>query len=211
MPNPQRVESVSDQGSVLNGLEFSQYLPGDRGRPVIEKRIVDAYQEKFSARLVHFMPSLVSAKLPGQEAHLAFGLRAANEHSLYLENYLSAPVQRELARVNNTPVSRASIVEIGNLAFSDTSNIVDDLISVAYYCYSLGYRYVVCTATRMLRLVFLKAGIKPLYMGEANLEDVPYDGTHWGGYYEASPQIIGGNVLMGIQHLLSARFDCEEG
>jgi hypothetical protein len=190
---------------VANGLEYHEFGQNDEGRSSVEQHILDSYQSKFSANLAHFMPTLVSANLPGQASHLSFGLSGADEHTLFLENYLSKSIERELSRVANAQIERSSIVEIGNLAFSSTATIRDDLTSIAFYCYEQGYRYVVCTATRMLRLIFLKAGIKPLYLGEANADDVPRDGTHWGAYYETSPKLIGGNVLMGIQHLLDAK------
>lgn len=188
-----------------SALQFYSFEKNDKGRASIERHILDSYQNKFSASLAHFMPTLVSANLPGQAAHLSFGLSSAHEHALYLENYLSEPIERALSNAVNIQIKRQAVVEIGNLAFSNTATIRDDLIAIAYFCYALGYQYVVCTATRMLRLVFLKAGIKPIFLGDACPDDAPHDGTHWGAYYEAAPQIIGGNIAMGIEHLLYAR------
>jgi len=182
-------------------LEFHGFLEKDKGRSTVEQHILDSYQNKFSASLAHFMPTLVSANLPGQVSHLSFGLSGAGEHDLFLENYLSQPVEQALSSLVNTRVERDSIVEIGNLAFTNTASIRDDLMAIAQYCYGLRYQYVVCTATRMLRLVFLKSGIKPIYLGDASPDVAPRDGTHWGAYYETAPQIIGGNIMMGIEHL----------
>jgi hypothetical protein len=185
-------------------LEFHEFLEKEKGRSAVEQHILDSYQNKFSASLAHFMPTLVSANMPGHAPHLSFGLSGADEHSLYLENYLPVPVEQALSQVVNSSVERHAIVEIGNLAFADTASIRDDLIAVAHYCYGLGYQYVVCTATRMLRLVFIKAGIKPIYLGDACVDDAPRDGTHWGAYYENAPQIIGGNIFLGIERLVHA-------
>jgi hypothetical protein len=190
--------------SSMGTLEIREFVEKDKGRSTVEQHILDSYQNKFSASLAHFMPTLVSANFPGQAPHLSFGLCGAAEHNLYLENYLPAPVEQALSQAVNTRVERHSIVEIGNLAFANTATIRDDLIAVAHYCYGLGYQYVVCTATRMLRLVFLKAGIKPIYLGDACADDAPRDGTHWGAYYETAPQIIGGNIFLGIERLVHA-------
>jgi len=140
------------------GLEFHDFTQGDKGRSNIELHILDSYQNKFSASLAHFLPILVSANFPGHAPHLSFGLSGAGEHSLYLENYLPEPVEQVLSQVVNKRIGRREIVEIGNLAFVNTATIRDDLIAVAHYCCGLGYQYVVCTATRMLRLVFFKGG-----------------------------------------------------
>lgn len=186
-------------------LKFRDFAREDKGRLSVEQYILAAYQNQFGASLAHFMPTLVSATLPGQPSHLSFGLSGADQHRLFLENYLSEPVEQALSRVVDTPVERHAIVEVGNLAFASTTTIHDDLIAIAHYCYGLGYQYVVCTATRMLRLVFLKAGIKPIYLSDARPDDAPRDGTHWGAYYGAAPQIIGGNIFLGIEHLLHAQ------
>ena len=195
----------TDHLSSMNELEFLDFTKGDEGRSSIERHILESYQNSFSASLAHFMPTLVTANLPGQAAHLSFGLSGADQHRLFLENYLPESVEQVLSRMVNTPVKRNAIIEIGNLAFANTANIRDDLIAIAHYCYALGYQYVVCTATRMLRLVFLRAGIRPIYLGDACPDDIPQDGTHWGAYYETSPQIIGGNIFLGIEHLKCAK------
>jgi len=206
MLNVQPCNAVESASSPCIGtLEFHDFLNNDKGRSAIEQHILDSYQNKFSANLVHFMPILVAANVPGQASHLSFGLSNADQSSLFLENYLREPVEQALSRAVNTRIERCSIVEIGNLAFANTTTIRDDLIAIAHYCYGLGYQYVVCTATRMLRLVFLKAGIKPIYLGNACPDDAPRDGTHWGAYYENAPQIIGGNIFLGIEHLLHAQ------
>jgi hypothetical protein len=206
MLNVQQCDAVgTDHSRFLNGLKFNEFAQGDAGRLPVEQHIFDAYQNSFSASLVHFMPTLVSANLPGQTSHLFFGLSDAEKHRLFLENYLTESIEQVLSRVANIRIERRSIVEIGNLAFANTSTIREDFIAIAHYCYELGYQYVVCTATRMLRLVFSKAGIKPIFLGDACLDEVPLDGTHWGVYYENAPQIIGGNIFLGIEHLLHAQ------
>lgn len=199
--NALQIESSAPTGT----LDFHEFSERDRGRSTVEQQIIDSYQNVFSASLARFMPTLVSANLPGRAPHLSFGLSGANEHSLFLENYLPEPVELVLSKEIHAPIQRQSIVEIGNLAFLNTATIREDMIAIAHYCYGLGYQYVVCTATRMLRLVFLKAGIKPIYLGEACPDEAPLDGTHWGAYYESAPQIIGGNIFLGIENLLHAK------
>jgi hypothetical protein len=206
MPDVQQCNAVEiDHIRSAYGLNFRSYSQGDNGRLSAERRVLDAYQNKFGASLARFMPTLVSANLQGQASHLLFGLSGAEQHRLFLENYLPERVEQTLSRVVDTHVERHAIVEIGNLVFSNTATIRDDLNAIAHYCYELGYQYVVCTATRVLRLVFLKAGIKPIHLGDASLGNAPRDGTHWGAYYETAPQIIGGNIFLGIEHLSHAQ------
>ncbi len=186
------------------GLKMKSYAQNSVGRQQVEQTILKAYQKNFGAQLSHFMPRLISAALPGQAAHLNFGLCGASEQPLYLESYLSEPIEDILSRAVRSRVGRESIAEIGNLAFSHTENLQQDLAAIASYCQQQGYRYVVCTATRTLRLLFLRAGMKPVHLANAQQSDAPRDGSHWGDYYETTPQIIGGNVLLAQQHLQHA-------
>lgn len=206
MPNSQLDNTVAyRQNSCSNGLEFHSFEQQNTGRVAIEKRISATYQQEFDAKLAHFMPMLVSANIPGQASHISFGLSAAGEQTLFLENYLTEPVEQALSSVANTEIDRASIVEVGNLAFTSTGNLRSDLAAIAYHCYELGYQYAVCTATRLLRLALAKTGMTPLYLGRARLVDAPQDGTRWGKYYDASPQIIGGNLLLSAERLLGVQ------
>ena len=144
-----------------NQLEFKTYTQQDRGRVAVEQYIAESYAQHFSASLMSLMPILVCANRPGQAAHLFFGIRSAGKQSLYLENYLNEPVEQALmgavqAKFDSRPIDRNAILEIGNMVISDTSSIQDDLTSIALFCHEMGYQHVVCTATRMLRLIFLK-------------------------------------------------------
>ena len=182
-------------------LKMQVFVEGDQGRAQIEQHILSAYEQSFGAHFSHFMPELISAAHPGKEAHLRFGICAASRHHLYLENYLTEPIETLLSNAVCSRVERHSIAEIGNLSLSHTENLQHDLVAIATYCQQQGYRYVVCTATRVLRLLFLRAGMKPVHLGNAEQHHAPYDGSHWGNYYETRPQIIGGNILLALQHL----------
>lgn len=187
--------------ALFNGLEMNAYEESDSGRKLVEKHIQNVYKKSFGAHFSHFMPTLISAREASCEPHLSFGLRSAAEQSLFLENYLQSPVEQVLSCAVRSLINRESIAEIGNLAFSHTENLQRDLVAIACYCQQQGYRYVVCTATRALRLLFLRAGMKPVTLGQATQNDAPKDGSHWGDYYETAPQIIGGNVLLSLQYL----------
>ena len=185
----------------INGLVMNAFGKSDRGRQAVEQQIQNAYETNFGARVSHFMPTLVSAGIVSTPPHLSFGLCCAADQTLFLENYLQAPVEQVLSSAVRSQISRKCIAEIGNLTFDHTENLQQDLMSIASYCQQQGYRYVVCTATRALRLLFLRAGMKPVLLGQASQTNAPKDGSHWGDYYETTPQIIGGNVLLGLQHL----------
>ncbi len=192
---------VNPPKPLYNGLVMNAFGKSDQGRRAVEQQIQNAYAKSFDAHVSHFMPTLISAGIANTPPHLNFGLRCAADQTLFLENYLQAPVEQVLSSTVRSQISRKCIAEIGNLTFDHTENLQQDLMSIASYCQQQGYRYVVCTATRALRLLFLRAGMKPVLLGQATQGDAPKDGSHWGGYYETAPQIIGGNVLLGLQHL----------
>jgi len=192
---------VNPSKPLFNGLVMNAFDKSDKGRQAVEQQIQNAYEKSFGARVSHFMPTLISAGIANTSPHLNFGLCCAADQTLFLENYLQAPVEQVLSSTVRSQISRKCIAEIGNLTFDHTENLQQDLMSIASYCQQQGYRYVVCTATRALRLLFLRAGMKPVLLGQATLNNAPKDGSHWGDYYETAPQIIGGNVLLGLQHL----------
>ena len=69
---------------------------------------------------------------------------------------------------------------------------------IASYLQGLGYKWIVCTATRYLRVLFLKPGSKPISIAQASISNVTEDGTDWGNYYVTTPEILVGNIDQSI-------------
>lgn len=124
---------------LFNGLVMNAFGKSDKGRQAVEQQIQNAYETSFGARVSHFMPTLVSAGIANTPPHLNFGLCCAADQTLFLENYLQAPVEQVLSSTVRSQISRECIAEIGNLTFDHTENLQQDLVSIASYCQTACY------------------------------------------------------------------------
>ena len=189
------------QPNAGNKTFFNTYKCCDPYRDDIEDFITDTYLDVFGARLNGFLPVLVAGQRTGEPVSMAFGLTPAADSPLFLESYLHEPIEDILSQATGSDIDRSDIVELGNLALSNRSDINNAFEEIAQFCLDQGYRYVVCTATRILRLIFINAGISPMYLADARFSDVAADGTHWGNYYRFSPQIVAGDVRTCLNQL----------
>lgn len=167
-------------------------------RPKLENFISSTYKSIFNARLKTFLPDLVAATTANDEIRAAFGYCDATQDSLFLESYLDSPVETVLSQRVGYTVQRHHIVEVGNLSITKSVDSVKIMRDIAGYLQGLGYEWIVCTATRYLKLLFLKSGTKPISIAKAHISKVTNDGTDWGNYYVTAPEILVGNIDQSI-------------
>ncbi|HUH37578.1 MAG TPA: thermostable hemolysin, partial [Spongiibacteraceae bacterium] len=110
---PQATDDGSPMRSIADGAAFEWYLPLSAGRAEVERHIAEAFQRAYGAMVTTFCPTLLALRRAGQLC-AAVGLRPALE-PLFLESYLSAPVQQVLGSRVDAPVRRSQLAEIGNL------------------------------------------------------------------------------------------------
>lgn len=170
------------------------YQVGETGRETIERYIAMRYASDFGAKLDSFYPHLLAVKQDEARVVAALGYRRAEEGPLFLEQYLSRPVESSLAGALNMPVVRDGMLEIGNLA-SDFSGGNRVLIStLTAYLYGKSARWVVFTGTRALLNSFRRFAIDVYDLGEASLDRLQTNGAHWGSYYDHRPRVVAVNV-----------------
>ena len=174
---------------------------GDSSRLRVERFIDESYSDHFGAKLKDYLPTLVFGENENQNIHIAFGIMPAVNGALFLENYLDQPIEDMLSNVVGTSIRRESIVEIGNISFENCYDLKSNLNSVATYCANQGFEYVVCTATRVLRIIFRRAGANPIDLAPAQHHQAPDNGTEWGDYYRFTPRVVAGNLLESLTQL----------
>ena len=186
----------------------------DAFRPSLEEFIRSSYETIFNAKLKGFLPQLVAAYTEDDQIQAAFGYSDADRNSLFLESYIDEPIDALLTRRLNRTVPRSKIVEVGNLSIDRSANSIESMRDIARYLQSLGYEWIVCTATRYLRLLFLKSGAKPITIAQASPKRVNNDGTNWGNYYATRPAILVGHVDRSIhqieQKLISQQYNADQ-
>jgi len=133
----------------------------------------------------------------------ALGYRRADREPLFLEAYLDAPVEQVLTQQLARPVSRADLVEIGNLASCNATAMIGLWARTAN---DLGNdaQIAVAVLTAPLRKMFQRLGVSLVEMAPADSARLAPDGSEWGRYYDLNPIVCAGFIADGQERL--ARF-----
>jgi hypothetical protein len=176
--------------------QFRLHRRRDAARAETEEFIARVYRQHFAARLVHFMPVLVSRHIDGR-ACAAAGYRSAVE-PLFLERYLPRPIEKTLAAIIGRPVAREEIVEVGQFASQCAGEGRRLMPALARHLADAGFRWAVITATAELRRLFRHQGLSALPLGDAQRRCVGEEARLWGSYYRHSPKVLAGDLLANL-------------
>jgi hypothetical protein len=168
---------------------------GDASRPAVEAFIAAVYRARYGAEVRAFAPTLVSLRDADGETVAAAGYRSAADGALFLERYLGAPVDRQLA------ATRAEIVEVGHLAATRAGEGRRLITRLGPHLAALDFRWVVSTLTEELRHLFLRLGIAPRALGVADPTLLGEEATAWGRYYDHRPVVLAGALAPALQVL----------
>jgi Thermostable hemolysin len=173
-------------------------------RDSCEDFIAARFQRAYGARVAHFSPHLLGIRDALARWRAASGYTPADGRTLFLEQYLDAPIEVELARCRGRPVARDSIVEVGNLAATSPGMARSLIPLLARHLDRLGYAWVVFTATRELRNTFARLGLRPLGLATADPARLADGGANWGSYYANDPIVMAGMIGHGVRVPLPA-------
>jgi hypothetical protein len=187
--------SASGPGRPLAGPSLCLVEPGEEARAGIEAFIARVYARRYGARVTQFAPCLAGLRDPLSGQWLAAaGFRRADEAPLFLERYLDAPVEVVLGRHQGQPVRRHEVVEVGHLA-AERAGAGRLLIPLLGQHLAEGpSRWVVSTLTQELRHLFVRMGVTPLALGNADPTAVGEGLADWGSYYEHGPVVLAGRL-----------------
>lgn len=181
--------------------QIRQYGPGDPERARVEGFIQRIYAERFQAQVKAFAPVLVG--LHDREGTLvaAAGYRAADAGTLFLERYLSQPVQQLLRGAAATPDQRQGIVEVGHLASDRAGEGRRLILLLGPLLAQAGFEWVVSTLTQELRHLFVRMGVAPLALGYADPALLGDAASDWGCYYDHQPVVLAGQIPLALKAL----------
>ena len=176
-------------------------------RATLENYIAVRYGRRHKAAIEHFMPNLLSIE-DGLQTRAALGLSSARKQSLFLECYLDKPIEQAISQQLNTPVDRAKVVEIGNLAASQraASYLLFTLLSALLD--QAGYRWIVFTATPCVQNRVKSMGFSLQTIGDAKADRISAS-DDWGSYYETKPQVMVGCIDDAMRQALSPAMQVE--
>ena len=169
-----------------------------------EAFIREVFLEAHGARLGALMPTLL-AERGGGGVVAACGLREARDGMLFLERYLDRPIESAIGGKGAYGYSRASIVEVGNLAVRAPYTARQLIASLTEFLLAGDAEWSVFTAVPALRNAFARLGVPFLRLGVARIEALPErDRAAWGRYYDKVPEVLAVRVR-DAAHALSTR------
>lgn len=183
------------------GATLSIISAGDGRRAEAESFIRDVFARNYGARVASFAPDLALLERNGAIAAAA-GWRGADAGPLYLERYLDAPIDGQVSSLAGYPVARDRIVEVGNLAAGAQGGGASMILAMAAHLDTLGYDWVVFTATRELIGIFNRMALPPLALATADPFRLGEDAGEWGSYYETRPVVVAGRIRLALERLL---------
>lgn len=173
---------------------------GSPRRPETEAFIRSVFARRHGAEVSSFAPNLLRFEEGGRLV-AATGWRAAASEPLFLERYLDQPIEEAVAQLANRGVSRARIVEVGNLAAEKPGSTLQVVVALATQLQRLGYEWVVFTATRELLGIFARIGLPLLALAPADPARLGDDAGAWGHYYETQPIVVAGRIRMAVERV----------
>jgi len=177
------------------------YGPNDPGRAEVEAFIQGIYAKRFGAVLRQFAPTLVGLSDAQHGLVAAAGYRPADAGPLFLERYLSAPVDQLLLDPSGRQAKRQTIAEVGHLAAARAGEGRRLILLMGPHLAAQGFDWVVSTLTTELRHLFLRIGVTPLALGVADPSKLGDAAQNWGSYYEHHPVVLAGNLTQALQQL----------
>jgi len=127
----------------------------------------------------------------------ALAVRCAADEPLFLEAYLSSPIEMIVSAAFDRGIARNAIVEIGCLAAVPTPAIVK-LWSDAASTLAGRHEVAVATLTLPLRKMFARIGLPFVELAQADpsrLQGRAHE--NWGRYYDAHPVVCAGDIRNG--------------
>ena len=182
-------------------MSLARALPEEPQRPTFEAFIQQRFRKAHGADIRHFMPELFGLSDESSTLCAVVGVRPAGTGELFLERYLDDPIDPLISAAAGCPVDRASIVEVGNLAASDTGSARLSIIAITYLLAMGGLEWVAFTGNIGLVNSFHRLGLKPVTLCAADPERLGEDRHSWGSYYESKPWVHVGNIRAGFIHL----------
>ncbi len=176
--------------------------PDAPARRAVEAFIDTVYRERFGATVRAFAPQLVA--LSDAQGHVvaAAGYRGGGQGPLFLERYLSAPVEHLLASPGETTPERAGIVEVGHLSAIRAGEGSRLITALGRHLAAQRFQWVVSTLTQELRQLFVRRlGITPLALAAAHPDALGEDAADWGRYYEHAPVVLAGRLDASLRTL----------
>lgn len=193
-PNPNATPAV-------RRLHSERIEPGHPDRAEAVAFIAAVYRDRYGAELRSFLPHLIAFRDDARELRAVVGLRYAREGRLFVERYLDADAESEIARAQRAPIPRERVVEVGNFASRTPGDAREVIVRLTGLLHAEGLRWVLFAATRQLRNTFDRLHLQTVPLAPADPARVQDNDNQWGRYYDAKPMVLSGDLASGFAYL----------
>ncbi|MBE0486680.1 thermostable hemolysin [Marinobacter sp.] len=183
------------------GRWLSEIVPNTATADTVAAFIRRRFRQAYGAEPKLRIPSLLALTTAQGSLMAAVGVRNAGADKLFLEDYLSVPVQ---ALMPEPGTDRSRIAEIAHLAGVEAGVSRYLFASLSVWLADAGYDWVVCTGTDQLRNSFHRLGIATQVLADADPAKLPDGGAGWGRYYDHHPVVMTIRVADGMSALREA-------
>lgn len=181
-----------------HALTVSHAVAGSPRREEAEAFIRKAFSRRYGADVSSFAPNLLLVE-QRQQLIAVTGWRGASAEALFLERYLDTPIEMAMAQLADQSVVRERIVEVGNLAAERAGGSIHVILTLSRHLHSLGYEWVVFTATQELIGIFSRLGLPLLALAKADPARLGDAAGAWGTYYDTQPIIVAGRIQLALE------------
>lgn len=180
-------------------MPLTVHPPGSSDREQVEQFIHRVYKKSYGASIQQYAPVLLSLSDGSGQIAAAAGYRIASSGPLFLESYLSEPIESLIP--TDASVPRGRIAEVGHLS-SEQSGAGTRLIRlIGLHLAGLGLQWVSSTLTQELQHFFVRLGIAPVALGAADPARLGPQAQSWGSYYEHHPVVVAGRIDLALSRL----------
>jgi len=163
-------------------------------RQALEDIISEKYHSAHSAHITEFMPILLGMSLDGS-SHAALGLRPGHYRPMFLEQYMDAPIEQQVAALSGKPVDRLGLIEVGNLVVTHRGAGLLMFIVMATAIAKAGFEWMVFTVTDEVERLIRRLDFNPQYLAMADPSRLKDQQKQWGHYYDCKPKVMVGSLI----------------
>lgn len=174
-------------------------------RNEVEQYVGQKFESSYGASLAEFLPLFLTLRCSDHlSASAGISLGSASKN-FFLEQYLDAPVEKELGQLCGEEVRREQLAEIGNLVATTLGASRLMFIILASILNQAGYEWMVFTATKPLLRSLQRMGFETQVIAAAKPARLDTNSNaDWGSYYDNQPQVVAGR-LSNAQEAVEAR------
>lgn len=147
----------------------------------------------FDACIDGFMPRFAHYR-HASGATGVIGIRRASDEPLFLESYLSMPVEAVVLKATGTLVERDRIAEVGQFVVEDRDIVTSFFRDLVPFLLENGYDWVCFTGTDRIRALLERIGFHGLPIARAEATQLRDSADRWGRYYDYDPVVILGKL-----------------